>query len=75
MATLDRVAEAIEASLPACRENWWTTHGSRHEIGLVNRRVEMRDSAGGDGFRRCSTVRSGWRRSRLSGASRTRGLV
>ncbi len=50
-ATLDRVAEAIEASLPACRENWWATHGSRHEIGLVNRRVEMRDSAGGDGFR------------------------
>ncbi len=51
MATLDRVAEAIEASLPACRESWWTTHGSRHEIGLVNRRVEMRGSAGDDGFR------------------------
>ncbi len=51
IATLDRVAEAIEASLPACRENWWATHGSRHEIGLVNRRVEMRDIAGGDGFR------------------------
>jgi hypothetical protein len=48
---LDRVAEAIEASLPACRENWWTTHGSRHEIGLVNRRVEVRDIIGGDGFR------------------------
>lgn len=49
-ATLDRVAEAIEAKLAACRENWWATHGSRHEIGLVNRRVEMRDIAGGDGF-------------------------
>ncbi len=50
-ATLDRVAETIEANLPACRENWWATHGSRHEIGLVNRRVEMKDIADGDGFR------------------------
>jgi len=49
-AMLDRVAEAIMANLPACREGWWTTQGSRHEIGLVNRRVETRSIAGGDGF-------------------------
>lgn len=48
-ATLDRVAEAIMANLPACRENWWSTHGSRLEIGLVNRRVETRSIEGGDG--------------------------
>jgi hypothetical protein len=47
---LDRVAEAIMANLPACRENWWATHGSRHEIGLVNRRVETRSIVGGDGL-------------------------
>jgi hypothetical protein len=44
-----RVAEAIMANLPACRENWWNTHGSRHEIGLVNRRVETRSIEGDDG--------------------------
>jgi len=49
-ATLDRVAEAIMANLPACRENWWVTHGSRHEIGLVNRRIETRSTEGDDGF-------------------------
>ena len=38
------------ANLPACRENWWVTQGSRHEIGLVNRRVETRSVVGGDGF-------------------------
>lgn len=48
-ATLDRVAEAIVANLPACRESWWTTQGKRHEIGLVNRRVETRRIEGGDG--------------------------
>lgn len=42
IATLDRVAEAIVANLPACRENWWVTQGGQHEIGLVNRRVETR---------------------------------
>ncbi len=49
-ATLDRLAETIMANLPACRESWWSTHGSRHEIGLVNRRVETRSIEGGDGF-------------------------
>lgn len=49
-ATLDHVAEAVMANLPACRENWWNTHGQRHEIGLVNRRVETRRIDGGDGF-------------------------
>jgi len=48
-ATLERVAEAIMAHLPACRESWWTTHGSRHEINLVNRRVETRRIKDGDG--------------------------
>ncbi len=38
------------AQLPACRANWWATHGSRHGIGLVNRRVETRRFVGGDGF-------------------------
>ena len=47
-ATLDRVAEAIMARLPACRESWWATHGSRHEINLVNRRIETRPIEGGD---------------------------
>jgi hypothetical protein len=49
-ATLERVADAIMANLPACRENWWTTHGSRYEIGLVNRRVETRGTTGSDGI-------------------------
>ena len=49
-ATLDRVAEAIVTNLPACRAGWWTTHGSRHEVGLVNRRIETRLIADGDGF-------------------------
>ncbi len=49
-ATLDRVADAILANLMVCRENWWAAHGSRHEIGLVNRRVETRSIVGGDGF-------------------------
>ena len=49
-ATLDQVAEVIMAELPACRTSWWATHGSRHGIGLVNRRVETRDAAGGEGF-------------------------
>ena len=38
------------ANLPACRENWWHTHSQRHEIGLVNRRVETRRIEGGDGL-------------------------
>ena len=37
-------------NLPACREGWWVTHGSRHEIGLVNRRIETRPIANGDRF-------------------------
>ena len=49
-ATLDRVAEAIMAHLPACRESWWTTHRSRYEINLVNRRIETRRIEGGDGL-------------------------
>lgn len=49
-ATLDRVAETIMANLPACREGWWTTQGSRHEIGLVNKRVETKRIEGGDGL-------------------------
>ncbi len=35
---------------PACRESWWNAQGSRYEINLVNRRVEMRSSEGGDGL-------------------------
>ena len=49
-ATLDHVAEEIVAHLPACRESWWTTHGSRHEINLVNRRIETRRIESGDGW-------------------------
>ena len=44
------VAEVIMAHFPACRESWWTTRGSRHEIYLVNRRVETRRMEGGGGF-------------------------
>ncbi len=39
-----------EAIVRACRENWWVTQGGRREIGLVNRRVETRRIAGGDGL-------------------------
>ena len=49
-ATLDRVAEAIEVNLPVCRAGWWTTQKGRHEVGLVNRRIETRPIAGGDGL-------------------------
>ena len=38
------------AQLPACRASWWDTHGSRHEINLVNRRVETRRIESGDGL-------------------------
>ena len=48
--TLDRVAEAIVANLPACRTGWWITQGGRHEVGLVNRCIETRLIAGGDGL-------------------------
>ncbi len=74
-ATLNRMAEAIEASLPACRETWWATHGSRHEVGLINRRVETRGHRGrrrvsgeggaqtqqGGGWHRVSRLRPGQR--------------
>ena len=50
LAMLDSVAGAIMGNLPACRESWWHTHGSRHEINLVGRRVETRRIEGGDGF-------------------------
>ncbi len=49
-ATLDRVAEAIMANLPTCRKAWWDTHGSQHEIHMVNRRVETKRIEGGDGL-------------------------
>jgi hypothetical protein len=48
MATLERVAKAIITNLPGCREGWWITHGSRHGVGLLNRRVETRAIVGGD---------------------------
>jgi hypothetical protein len=37
-------------NLPACRERRWVTQGSRHKVGLVNRRIETRPIADGDGF-------------------------
>ena len=49
-ATLDRVAQAIMANLPACRAAWWDTHGNQHEINMVNRRVETKRIEGGDGL-------------------------
>nr|USU34127.1 hypothetical protein NG677_10915 [Methylobacterium sp. OTU13CASTA1] len=51
VATLNAVADAIMDHLPACREAWWNTHGSRHGIGLVNQRVEFRPTPDGDGVR------------------------
>ncbi len=42
-AALDRMAEAIVTNLPACREGCCVTHGSRHEVGLINRRIETTD--------------------------------
>ena len=47
---LDEVAETIMTNLPACRESWWSTQGSRHEIGLVNRRVETQPIENRDGL-------------------------
>lgn len=41
-AVLEGIAGEIMAKLPKCREEWWNTHGSRHGIALVNRRVETR---------------------------------
>lgn len=35
--------------LPECREGWWTTQPSRHELGLVNKRIETKHIEGGDG--------------------------
>ena len=49
-AMLDEVAETIMTNLPACRESWWSTHGSRHEIGLVNRQVETKPIENRDGL-------------------------
>lgn len=49
VAVLDGIADAIMANLPRCREAWWHTHGDRHGIGLVNRRVETRITTAGDG--------------------------
>ena len=31
-----------------CRAEWWKTHGGRHGIGLVNKRVETRAVPDGD---------------------------
>jgi hypothetical protein len=50
LAVLDQVAEGIVSHLSACRESWWVTHGERHGVGLVNRRVETRGLEGGDGI-------------------------
>jgi hypothetical protein len=47
-AVLNHIADEIIANLPGCREEWWNTHGDRHGIGLVNRRVETRPVTGGD---------------------------
>jgi hypothetical protein len=58
-ATLDRIAQAIVADVPACRESWWITHGSRHEVGLVNRRVETKPIEGGDGLLAKVALKSG----------------
>lgn len=51
VATLNAVADAIMEHLPACRREWWTTHGPRNGIGLVNRRLETRSIPDGDGLR------------------------
>lgn len=41
-AQLKRIEDAIVRDLGMCRAEWWATHGSRHGIGLVNRRAEVR---------------------------------
>ena len=38
------------ANLPACRESWWSSQGNRHEIGLINQRIETKPIKGGDGL-------------------------
>lgn len=47
---LDDLEEAIVRALPACRAEWWATHGGRHGIGLVNRRIVTRPEANADGL-------------------------
>lgn len=37
-------------ALPACRAEWWATHGIRHGIGLVNWRIVARPDANADGL-------------------------
>lgn len=41
-AQLNRIEDAIVRDLGMCRAEWWATHGTRHGIGLVNRRAEVR---------------------------------
>jgi hypothetical protein len=51
LAVLNAMADDIERQLAACRQEWWSTHGARHGIGLVNRKVETRPGDWKDGFR------------------------
>jgi hypothetical protein len=46
--TLNAVLDAVIESLPACRAEWWATHGARHEVGLVNRRLETKPAGNAD---------------------------
>ncbi|MGU3590445.1 hypothetical protein ACLBYF_15040 [Methylobacterium brachiatum] len=46
--TLNDLADAIMQHLPACREEWWNTHGPQNGIGLINQRIETRAIPTGD---------------------------
>ena len=43
-------AYAYQEATSLVLAGWWVTQGSRHEVGLVNRRIETRPIADGDGF-------------------------
>jgi hypothetical protein len=45
--TLTTIQDAVIDNLVLCRAAWWETHGATGGLGLVNRRLEMRDGPRG----------------------------
>jgi len=44
---LTTIVGAFIDNIVLCRSAWWETHGMRSGLGLVNRRLEMRDGSRG----------------------------
>jgi hypothetical protein len=45
--TLTTIEDAVIDDLVLCRAAWWETHGLTGGLGLVNRRLEMREGSRG----------------------------